>query len=187
MPYLPFLRDDDSTVAIMASYPDLYRSFIGFAENVFKGDLPLSPLERQIIFAYVSGLNDCDYCRGGHNAIIIDMGAAADLIDNLLEDLDKADVDDRLRALLHYARKLTLSPAKIDHADANAVYEAGCDGDSLHATVAVCAMANFMNRLADGCGIVARPENFANRVNNAKKVGYVALFESKVEEMKERS
>ena len=48
--------------------------------------------------------------------------------------------------ILRYARKLTLSPARVTEADAAAVYEVGWGDDALYSTVLVTALFNFYNR-----------------------------------------
>ena len=77
----------------------------------------------------------------------------------LLSDIDLAPVEYRIKPILHYARKLTLSPARMTEADAAAVYEAGWGDDALRSVVLVTALFNFYNRLVDGVGL-APPEGY---------------------------
>src|ERR1700723_745036 len=65
----------------------------------------------------------------------------------------------RYSPILSYARKLTLSPARMTAADAASVYDAGWDDDALYSTVLVTALFNFYNRLVDGVGL-ALPEGY---------------------------
>jgi len=67
------------------------------------------------------------------------------LFEKLIEDIDTAPVDDKLKPVLHYVRKLTLTPARMVQADA--------DEHALHDAVAVYATINFMNRLVLGHGV----------------------------------
>ena len=180
MPYLSSLKDGDDSIAVFAQYPQVYAPFVKFAENVFRERSSLPERERQIIYAYVSKLNGCEYCFGGHNALAESYGAPADLVEQLVSDIDRAPVDDSLRALVRYAKKLTRTPHRINDRDARSVLAAGWDEDALHMLVLVCAMANFMNRLADGVGLVADPDTYEQRVRNAREVGYSAIFERMV-------
>ena len=77
----------------------------------------------------------------------------------LLSDIDLAPVEDRIKPILRYARKLTLSPARMTEADASAIYEAGWGDNALYSTVLVTALFNFYNRLVDGVGL-ALPEGY---------------------------
>ena len=180
MPYLRSLKERDGSLDVFVQFPDLYSPFVQFAESVFWGPSPISEKDRQIIYAYVSKLNRCDYCYGGHNALAKSYGAEDGLVDRILADVDAAPVDAPLRALLKYARKLTLTPHEIAAGDAKGVLDAGWSDDALHSLVVVCCMANFMNRLADGVGLVAHAETLEARVRNARELGYRKVFESKL-------
>lgn len=57
----------------------------------------------ELIAAYVSGLNACGYCHGIHTAVAEAFGIAEGTFAGLLDDLDTAPVDERLRPLLRYA------------------------------------------------------------------------------------
>jgi uncharacterized peroxidase-related enzyme len=180
MPYIGGLTERDGTLDVFARFADLYSPFVDFCENVFWGASPISEKDRQIVYAYVSRLNGCDYCYGGHNALAQSYGAAEDLLDRIVEDLDRAPVDAPLRALLVYARKLTLAASSINAEDARALLAAGWSDEALHSLVVVCALANFQNRFADGLGLVVQPGNFAARVRNARELGYRRAFDAKV-------
>ncbi len=65
--------------------------------------------ERELLAAYVSGLNACDYCFGVHRVTAASLGVREDTLTALLDDVDSADVDERMRPLLRYAGKLTAS------------------------------------------------------------------------------
>jgi len=56
----------------------------------------------------------------------------------------------RMKPLLRYVGKLTLTPAKITPEDAQAVLAAGWHEQALHDAVAVCGLFNMMNRMVEG-------------------------------------
>ncbi len=71
----------------------------------------------------------------------------------LEEDYTKADLSDRQRCILDYARKLTLHPAKMEEEDVKRLREVGlADGEILD-VCQVTAYYNYVNRLADGLGV----------------------------------
>lgn len=180
MPYIGGLTERDGTLDVFARFADLYSPFVDFAERVFWGPSPIGEKDRQIVYAYVSRVNGCDYCYGGHNALAQSYGAAVDLVDRCVQDLEGAPIDAPLRALLVYAKKLTLTPSAVNAEDARTLLAAGWSDEALHFLVVVCALANFQNRLADGIGLVVQPGNFAARVKNARELGYRKAFEAKV-------
>jgi uncharacterized protein YciW len=71
------------------------------------------------------------------------------LIKALLNDVETAPVEARMKPVLRYARKHTLRPARVSDADAGQVYDAGWGDDALYSTVLVTALVNFYNRLVE--------------------------------------
>lgn len=57
------------------------------------------------------------------------------------------------RALLEFARKLTLEPAAMNAADVERLRAHGLSDEQVSHTVQVVALFNYYNRIADGLGI----------------------------------
>ena len=130
-----------------------------YREVLLRGDSQFTAAERELIAAYVSGLNHCNYCRAVHSQTAVALGIGANTVTNMFSDPQNEDVDLRMRPVLAFVRKLTLSPAKITAADADAVFAAGWNDCALHDAVAICALFNLMNRLVNGLGVEA-PESY---------------------------
>ncbi len=75
------------------------------------------------------------------------------MLDQLLADIDGAKIDEKLKPLLKYLRKVNDAPASAAQADVDAVLAAGWDETAVVQALAVCALFNFMNRWIDGLGI----------------------------------
>ncbi|MEN3976870.1 peroxidase-related enzyme [Emcibacter sp. SYSU 3D8] len=153
MPFINSYPADADPIDVYTAYPEVYEPWMKVQDAVMRGPSPLTAREREIIAAYTSGLNACRYCHGGHVFMAEALGVEEGLVASLLEDIDASDAAAAMKPILHYVRKLTLEPAKMTQADADAVFTAGWDGKALHDAIAVCAMFNFMNRLVDGLGI----------------------------------
>ena len=67
-------------------------------------------------------------------------------------------LDDKHRALIAYARKLTETPADCCEADVVALRERGASDEEIHATVQVASYFNYINRVADALGVDLEPE-----------------------------
>jgi alkylhydroperoxidase family enzyme len=80
------------------------------------------------------------------------------------------------RLLLAYARKLTLSPARMTQADADAVFAAGWSERALHDAALTVCLFNFMNRLLDGHGCKGAAEIYAVRGKVLMDEGYATLL-----------
>jgi len=93
------------------------------------------------------------------------------LVGALLEDFDHAPVDRRLRPILAYARKLTVTPLRMTAADASAVFSEGWTERDLHDTVLIAAMFVYLNCLKDGHGVSGVPTVFDERNRLAMSFG----------------
>jgi uncharacterized peroxidase-related enzyme len=147
LPQQPVMRD------LYRAYPATCRPLGELTEAAMRGPSPFSQGQRELIAAYVSGLNACIYCHGTHVGVAEACGVAPDLVKALLADIETAPLEAKMKPVLRYARKLTLSPARATEADAAAVYDAGWGDDALYATALVTALFNFYNRLVEGIGL----------------------------------
>lgn len=161
MSYLPSLPDDAVLMDVFRAYPAAVAPLIEYHKIVLRGPSGFSVAERELIAAYVSGLNACRYCHGVHGATAEAFGIPEGRLSALLTDLDTAPVEDRWKVLLRYLRTLTLTPSRLTRADADAVLAAGWDEQALYDAVSVCALFNFMNRFVEGLGISADQAYFA--------------------------
>lgn len=173
MPHLKCLPKDATLADLRAAVPELFGKLQPYGEELMRGPSPLSPGERELIAAYVSGLNSCSFCYGTHAKVAEAFGLSEDLVAALIEDVDTAPIRDALRPLLRYAGKLTLTPSRMTPADAEAVYSAGWDDAALIRTIAVCAYFNNMNRLVEGAGITGTAAGNAERARHLAKDGYL--------------
>lgn len=180
MAHLRNLPEHAAVFDVFAAYPQLFSHLADFSQEAFRGEGPLPPRDREIIFSYVSQLNACDYCFGGHAETSVLLGARREMFDKLKIDIDTAPVDAKLKPLLRYAKKLTETPARMTQADADACYAAGWTDAAILQAIAVCCLANFMNRLVEGTGVHADPAKFAARAKSAVERGYQAPFREKM-------
>ncbi len=175
MPYLPSLPAAGVLLDLFRQYPETSKPLLDYHELVMRGPSPFTVAERELIAAYVSGLNRCGYCHGVHTAAAEECGVPAGVIPAAVDDLDTADMPEPLRPVLRYTGKLTRSPASVTQEDADAVYAAGWDERALHHAVLVCALFNFMNRLVEGTGIRGDDTYFALSGKRLVEMGYAGL------------
>jgi len=175
MTYLSSLPEGAVLLDVFRAYPETARPLLDYHQALMRGPSPLSVAERELIAAYVSGLNACRYCHGVHAATAQAFGIGAGTLGALLADVGAAPVAERMKPLLRYARKLTLTPAKITPADAEPVLAAGWEEQALHDAVAVCGLFNLMNRLVEGLGIIAGEDYFSVAAGRLAGAGYAGL------------
>ncbi len=132
---------------------DLWGFILAASEGIMQGPSPLSVAERELLGAYVSGLNACDYCHDAHAAKARALGFSEAATAHLLDDPATAPIDERLKPVFAFARKLTLTPHTVVAGDAEALRAAGWDEDAITSVIAVTSWFNFLNRVvfAHGC------------------------------------
>lgn len=181
MSYLPSLPEDTTLLQVFQSYPATARPLLDFHELLMRGPSPFTPGERELIAAYVSGVNACAYCHGVHTVTAEAFGLEPGVLTAALADLDGAPIDARLKPVLAYVGKLTRAPSTMVDADAEAVFAAGWDERALHDAVLVCALFNFMNRMVEGLGIradAAYAEVSGKRLRAGGYAGLAPLLEA---------
>jgi uncharacterized peroxidase-related enzyme len=176
MPFAPSLPKGASLLNLFKVFPGTSIPLIQFHEALLRGPSPFTEGERELIAAYVSGLNHCRYCHGVHSATAELLGIKQELVDSKI-DIDTAAIDPKMRPVLRYARKLTQRPSGVTQADADAIFAAGWKEAALYHTVAVTALFNFMNRLVEGMGIELDPAYVKPASERLAKRGYLPLIE----------
>ena len=177
MPFFPSLPDDAGVRHVLALNPKAGSALIEFHEAALRNASPLPPANKELIAAYVSALNACQYCYGVHSETAKAFGVDGELLTGLVADPATAEVDEKLKPLLAYARKLTLTPAHLTQADADAVFAVGWDEAALHDAVLTVCLFNFMNRLVEGHGVKGTTDLFVARGQALHDDGYAPMLE----------
>src|SRR5262249_39998327 len=68
MPFFPSMPEDATTKHVFTAHPEIYSQWVRVSEAILRGPSPLTPAQRELIGAYVSSLNSCQYCYGSHRA-----------------------------------------------------------------------------------------------------------------------
>lgn len=173
MSFFSFLGDAASMFDLHRRHRARMLGICRYTEDVMRAPSALTVGDRELIAAYVSGLNQCRYCHGAHVAFAESHGVDPDMLKAMVDDLGSAGIDQKLVPLLAYCRKLTETPSRLEPADAAAVTAAGWDEEALETAIHVTALFNFYNRLMDGHGIQPRSAEL-NRARSGfiKQYGY---------------
>jgi uncharacterized peroxidase-related enzyme len=178
VPSIP--ESEESVSAVMRRYPEQAVSISQLTEAVMRtGDCALTSEQRELIAAYSSGVNNCTYCYNTHRVTAEAFGVDEGLLELMLADLETAPVDEKLKPLLRYAKKLTLTPTRMVQADADAIFDAGWDEDVFHYTVMICGLFNFYNRLIEGYGVKNTTEFRLAAGRELMEKGYSVVLEKR--------
>lgn len=77
------------------------------------------------------------------------LGLDEAIVDAVLKDWQTAPVNTKMRAILGYLEKLTLTPDSVCKKDLDNLYAAGLTDTAIFEAVYVCFMFNIIDRLAD--------------------------------------
>ena len=152
MSYLPSSPELNSLAGVLTKYPRRGVLLFKLLEDVGRSFSPLSKESRDLIMTYASALNHCYFSDNGHQGKAKASGSHAKLIEQLQTDMDSATVDEQLKPILRFVKKLTLNPGDITSEDAQTIFDAGWDEQAFLESVCLCAIANCMNRFARGIG-----------------------------------
>jgi uncharacterized peroxidase-related enzyme len=115
----------------------------------------LSPGERELIAAYVSGLNDCEFCSSSHSAFAAaQLDGGMSLVQGVRANLDTSDVSPKMRALLRIAGAVQQSGLKVTADMVKAAQAEGATNVDVHDTVLIAAAFCMYNRYVDGLGTI---------------------------------
>ncbi len=152
--FFPSLREDGAQLKdIQAPFAEIYKLWGQFSQALMRGPGPLSVADRELIATYTSGVNACTYCYHDHTMAAEHFGIEPAVFESLMDDVESAPIDGKMKPLLRYVGKLTASPSKLTQADADAVFDAGWSESELHFAILVSARFNCINRLVQGHGI----------------------------------
>lgn len=153
MSFLPSKADNYTLINLLLEYADFTRPLVEFTESVMRGPSPFSELQRETIFAFLSGLNGCRFCQMSHTVAIEALGGSSGCIQDLLIGQYPDDMAEEMRPVLDYARKMNSELEEISQIDINAVLKAGWDEVAVVHIAYICGLANLYNRIVSGLGI----------------------------------
>ena len=131
--------------------PETGKHLYELAQVLLRGPSPLSTPERELIAAYVSHLNDCQFCKNSHAAAARFLySKRSNLVDEVLTDMQHSGIDERMKALLHIAGKVTIRGTEVSEEDIAAARVEGADDREIHDTVLIAASFCMYNRYVDG-------------------------------------
>ena len=151
MAYIELGNDLPGIVGLLNYRPRTGRPLSALAETILRSENSLSPGEREMIAAYVSRLNECQFCTSSHSAFAAaQLPGGEGLIGQVLAEPEQAELSAKLKALLRVAAKVQQSGRAVTAADVEAAREAGASDEEIHDAVLIAAAFCMFNRYVDG-------------------------------------
>jgi uncharacterized peroxidase-related enzyme len=146
-------------IGLLTAYPHSRKPLNALANAVLVGDASLTRGERELIAAYTSSGNECNFCRDSHAAaarhLLTDN---PNVVDEVIRDAKTIAVNDKMQALLVISGKVRKDGRLVTERDVQRARNAGADDRAIHDTVLITAMFCMFNRYVDGLG-TALPED----------------------------
>jgi uncharacterized peroxidase-related enzyme len=139
---------------LYALRPSRFLTWFAHYQDIMRGESGLSRVERELIALVVSDLNDCHYCLTSHSAYLRVLTGDPTLPERLRENPNAAAPDERTRAILGYALKVTRDAHGCTPDDIERLRTVGLTDEEIFDVAETAAMFNFTNRLTSALGMV---------------------------------
>jgi uncharacterized peroxidase-related enzyme len=159
--------------------PETAKPLSELAEVLLRGPSSLSRGERELIAAYVSKENDCQFCQMSHGTFAqLQLDDGAQVVAAVKADYTSAAISDKLKALLNIAGKVRVGGKQVSAEDVAAAREQGATDIEIHDTVLIAAAFCMFNRYVDGLATFApsEPEDYLESGQMIVDLGYVAVL-----------
>ncbi|NNC95413.1 MAG: carboxymuconolactone decarboxylase family protein [Chitinophagales bacterium] len=149
------------------------KALSNLAHTLLRGPSKLTSAERELIAAYVSKLNDCEFCSESHSAVAnFHLKDDGQTINCVISDLDNAPVSGKMKSLLKIAAKTQKSGREVSFEDTENARRNGASDEDIHDTVLIAAAFCMYNRYVDGLG-TNLPEDKNEYLEMAERLGKV--------------
>lgn len=137
---------------------DKLRVFSRFYNQLMLAECGLSKLEREMIAVVVSSANHCYYCLVAHGAAVRQLSGDPQLGEMMVMNYRAAPLDERQRAMLDFAWKLTTAPHDVGDEDRERLRQVGFSDNDIWDIADVAAFFNYTNRLAHATDMMPNPD-----------------------------
>lgn len=138
---------------LLAFRPKAADFLVRLSHEIMHEDAPISVALRELIAAYTSSLNRCEFCMKAHAAVAAHLYRDEALVWSAIRDLEASSLPDRDKVILRFVRQVTLASGSIDEADIAKLHAAGWDDPSIFYAIAACSLFNFYNRFVSANGV----------------------------------
>ena len=179
MPHISLGNDAPGIVSLFIYRPETAKPLSDLAETLLRGPNSLTRGERELIAAYVSRLNDCNFCSDSHAAFAAaQLPEGMTLVDDVRADLATAPVSAKLGALLRIAAAVQRGGKNVRAEDVEAAREAGASDQEIHDVVLIAAAFCMFNRYVDGLATTLPddPGGYAVMAELIVNAGYTAAI-----------
>ncbi len=177
MPHITLNSDEPGIRGLLRYRPETAGPLCDLAEVLLRAPNSLTPGERELIAAYVSTLNNCQFCSSSHAACAAaQLPGGDELVGQVRADPGAAPISPKLKALLALAAAVQRGGSHVGADDVAAARAEGATDTEIHDTVLIAAAFCMYNRYVDGLATIAPddPLSYAASARRTVAHGYVA-------------
>jgi uncharacterized peroxidase-related enzyme len=176
MPHIELPEQVPGIRSLVLYRPETGKHLYELAQVLLRGESPLSEAERELIATYVSYRNNCMFCCNSHAAAARCLyGEDAAIVDEVLADMERAAISDKMKALLVIAGKVQVLGKEVQQQHIDAAKAAGASDREIHDAVLIAASFSMFNRYVDGLATLTptNPAAYAEMGKRITEKGYV--------------
>jgi uncharacterized peroxidase-related enzyme len=133
--------------------PNALRSFLELYMSLMYGKSGLSRAEREMIATAISAHNQCEYCVSHHGEALRFYLKNGEQLEAIKRGQLPEKVEERSKALIDYALKLSLQPGAVARSDLENLRRVGISDSEILDLVLLTAYVSYVNRVAQGLGV----------------------------------
>jgi len=171
----PFIKLDENFPGIVSLFmfdKGVAKHLSAMAQELMRRTSTLTVGERELIAAFASKVNECQFCYLSHKSCAEETGDR-DTVNSFLEGCNSEALPLGMRSLMMIVLHVTqLNREEIPKAIVDAK-EFGFTDQEIHDTVAITAFFNMCNRYVDGLGTTYKPGEEVEGGKSLAKYGYL--------------
>lgn len=138
---------------LFAFRPEVTSHLASFTEGVMRAPSSVSMGLRELIAAYTSWINECEFCWRSHTAVAAELLGSEELVRSVLDNLESSPLPEKEKALLRFAAKITKHLPEMSQKDVDDLHNQGWADEAVYFTVLVVSLFNFYNRWVTTSGV----------------------------------
>lgn len=172
----PFIKLDPKFPGIVSLFmfdKGVAKHLSAMGQELMRRPSGLSVGERELIAAFVSKMNECEFCYRSHKSCAFETLERPDWVGEFLERENSETLPMKMRALMVYALHVSfLNRSELPKA-VEACKKFGATDQEIHDVAAITAFFNMCNRYVDGLGTTFEPGQEVEGGKSLAKYGYL--------------
>jgi uncharacterized peroxidase-related enzyme len=172
-PYIQLDQQYPGIVSLFMFDKGVSKHLSGFAQEIMRRPSPLSVGERELIAAFVSKLNECEFCYKSHSSCAFETLNHPEWVQEVINEEYVEGLPMKLRSLLCIAADVQSLDREHLPISTRWAKEQGATDQEIHDTVIVASFFCMCNRYVDGLGTTFVPGEEVQGGKSLAKYGYL--------------